>query len=383
MACGSTATGFEVALAEQRERSRGGRKVELARHAELTALYESLVRRIGDTTFLGYEATAAEGKRRRDPPRRRRLRRADRPRRGGGGPGPHAVLRRGRRPGRRPRRDQRARGRRAALHRGRTPRSRPAGSSSIAGRSTAGCSSGATVTARRRRRAPRADDAQPHGDAPAPPRAAQRRRALGQAGGLARLARPPALRLPLRPGPHRRGEAAHRGRGPAHRAREPPGERRLPLDGGRHRRPAPTPSSTRSTARRCARSGSRTTASSCAAGPTAGRPGRSAASSSPPTGASVPACAGSRRSRATAPTPSSASGHRSSTPWWTGLAPSRPTPSSTGSPPWRRSSARRSDACAREAGACRRPPTSRPGPRRSHPVSDSSPSPPPGTRSTP
>ncbi len=53
--------GFEVALAEQRERSRGGRKAELARHAELTALYESIVRRIGDTTFVGYETTQAEG----------------------------------------------------------------------------------------------------------------------------------------------------------------------------------------------------------------------------------------------------------------------------------------------------------------------------------
>ncbi len=53
--------GFEVALAEQRERSRGGRKAELARHAELTALYESIVRRAGDTAFLGYETTGAEG----------------------------------------------------------------------------------------------------------------------------------------------------------------------------------------------------------------------------------------------------------------------------------------------------------------------------------
>jgi alanyl-tRNA synthetase len=53
--------GFEAALAEQRERSRGGRKAELARHAELTALYESIGRRTGDTTFLGYETTAAEG----------------------------------------------------------------------------------------------------------------------------------------------------------------------------------------------------------------------------------------------------------------------------------------------------------------------------------
>jgi alanyl-tRNA synthetase len=53
--------GFEIALAEQRERSRGGRKAELARHAELTALYESLVRRLGDTAFLGYDTTEAEG----------------------------------------------------------------------------------------------------------------------------------------------------------------------------------------------------------------------------------------------------------------------------------------------------------------------------------
>ncbi len=53
--------GFEVALAEQRERSRGGRRAELARHAELTATYESLVRRLGATTFLGYETTQAEG----------------------------------------------------------------------------------------------------------------------------------------------------------------------------------------------------------------------------------------------------------------------------------------------------------------------------------
>jgi len=53
--------GFDIALAEQRERSRGGRKAELARHAELTALYESIVRRAGDTAFLGYETTEAEG----------------------------------------------------------------------------------------------------------------------------------------------------------------------------------------------------------------------------------------------------------------------------------------------------------------------------------
>ncbi len=52
--------GFEVALAEQRDRSRGGRKAELARHAQLTAQYEEILRRTGATTFVGYETTAAE-----------------------------------------------------------------------------------------------------------------------------------------------------------------------------------------------------------------------------------------------------------------------------------------------------------------------------------
>ena len=54
--------GFEVALAEQRERSRGGRKAELARHAEQTALYEGILRRAGETAFVGYETTAADGR---------------------------------------------------------------------------------------------------------------------------------------------------------------------------------------------------------------------------------------------------------------------------------------------------------------------------------
>ena len=52
--------GFKAALAEQRERSRGGRKAELARHAQLTAQYEEILRRAGTTTFVGYETTAAE-----------------------------------------------------------------------------------------------------------------------------------------------------------------------------------------------------------------------------------------------------------------------------------------------------------------------------------
>ena len=54
--------GFDVALAGQRDRSRGGRKAELARHAQLTALYEGILRRAGQTTFVGYETTSAEGR---------------------------------------------------------------------------------------------------------------------------------------------------------------------------------------------------------------------------------------------------------------------------------------------------------------------------------
>ena len=54
--------GFDVALAGQRDRSRGGRKAELARHAQLTALYEGILRGAGATTFVGYETTSAEGR---------------------------------------------------------------------------------------------------------------------------------------------------------------------------------------------------------------------------------------------------------------------------------------------------------------------------------
>jgi alanyl-tRNA synthetase len=53
--------GFETALAEQRQRSRGGRKTELAQHAQTTALYGELARRAGETQFLGYETTSADG----------------------------------------------------------------------------------------------------------------------------------------------------------------------------------------------------------------------------------------------------------------------------------------------------------------------------------
>src|SRR4029079_6274706 len=54
--------GFDGALSEQRERSRSGKKAELAKHAELTSLYSTLQSRVGDTEFLGYETTTAEGR---------------------------------------------------------------------------------------------------------------------------------------------------------------------------------------------------------------------------------------------------------------------------------------------------------------------------------
>jgi alanyl-tRNA synthetase len=51
--------GFETALAEQRERSRSGRRAELSEQAEAAALYRAIQVRAGDTTFLGYETTEA------------------------------------------------------------------------------------------------------------------------------------------------------------------------------------------------------------------------------------------------------------------------------------------------------------------------------------
>jgi alanyl-tRNA synthetase len=54
--------GFETALAEQRDRSRSGKKADLARVATQGALYEQIRARAGDTTFVGYETTTAEAK---------------------------------------------------------------------------------------------------------------------------------------------------------------------------------------------------------------------------------------------------------------------------------------------------------------------------------
>jgi len=54
--------GFDAALEEQRERSRSGKKADLARAADQSALYESIRERSGDTEFLGYDTTSAETK---------------------------------------------------------------------------------------------------------------------------------------------------------------------------------------------------------------------------------------------------------------------------------------------------------------------------------
>ncbi len=54
--------GFDAALAEQRDRSRSGKKAELARHAELTSLYTAIHGRAGDSEFVGYETTTAQGR---------------------------------------------------------------------------------------------------------------------------------------------------------------------------------------------------------------------------------------------------------------------------------------------------------------------------------
>jgi alanyl-tRNA synthetase len=54
--------GFERALAEQRDRSRSGKKAALSKHAERNALYGAIQARHGDTRFVGYETTTAEGR---------------------------------------------------------------------------------------------------------------------------------------------------------------------------------------------------------------------------------------------------------------------------------------------------------------------------------
>ncbi len=54
--------GFDEAMARQRAQSRAGKKAALARHAELAQTYEAILRRVGDTGFVGYETTTADAR---------------------------------------------------------------------------------------------------------------------------------------------------------------------------------------------------------------------------------------------------------------------------------------------------------------------------------
>jgi alanyl-tRNA synthetase len=54
--------GFEKALAEQRDRSRSGKKAALSKHAESAALYGAIQARAGDSQFVGYDTTEAQGR---------------------------------------------------------------------------------------------------------------------------------------------------------------------------------------------------------------------------------------------------------------------------------------------------------------------------------
>jgi len=54
--------GFAAAMAEQKAQSRKGTKADLSRQAVLGDLYQSILRRVGETRFLGYERTASESR---------------------------------------------------------------------------------------------------------------------------------------------------------------------------------------------------------------------------------------------------------------------------------------------------------------------------------
>ena len=53
---------FAAAMKEQKERSRKGTKAELSRQAGLGDLYQSILRRVGETKFLGYDGTRADAR---------------------------------------------------------------------------------------------------------------------------------------------------------------------------------------------------------------------------------------------------------------------------------------------------------------------------------
>ncbi|MGI8534422.1 MAG: alanine--tRNA ligase [Candidatus Limnocylindrales bacterium] len=52
--------GFDRALGEQRQRSRTGKRADLARQAEMTATFDAIARRTGDSDFVGYETTSVQ-----------------------------------------------------------------------------------------------------------------------------------------------------------------------------------------------------------------------------------------------------------------------------------------------------------------------------------
>jgi alanyl-tRNA synthetase len=54
--------GFDAALAEQRERSRSGKKADKDRQATMGALYQQIHARAGDTEYVGYETTSTEAR---------------------------------------------------------------------------------------------------------------------------------------------------------------------------------------------------------------------------------------------------------------------------------------------------------------------------------
>jgi len=54
--------GFTAAMAGQKAQSRKGTKADLSRQAVLGDLYQSILRRVGETKFLGYEGTEAEAR---------------------------------------------------------------------------------------------------------------------------------------------------------------------------------------------------------------------------------------------------------------------------------------------------------------------------------
>jgi alanyl-tRNA synthetase len=54
--------GFTAAMAEQKERSRKGTKADLSSQAVLGELYQAILRRAGETKFLGYDGSQAEAR---------------------------------------------------------------------------------------------------------------------------------------------------------------------------------------------------------------------------------------------------------------------------------------------------------------------------------